>query len=144
MNRKREKILAEARSWIGTPYGPGANKGISASCVGFVAGVGRNCGYKDEFKIAEPYLGRLTPQKRRQIYIMCKQIMEQIHPNNAQPGDIFLFVDKANFDRHMGILTKPDHMIHADNRRGLKKVVEIPIPSDWRLFAVFRAKGVDE
>jgi NlpC/P60 family putative phage cell wall peptidase len=141
----RAAIVAEARSWIGTPYHHQASvKGVGCDCLGLVRGVWRAL-YGCEPEAPPPYsrdwaeaLGRETLAEGAGRHML------QIAMGEMIPGDVLLFAlnDRAPA-KHCAILTERDRMVHSYEshpvaevsltpwwRRRIRFVFAFPIPCD--------------
>lgn len=114
----RERAVAEALSWLGTPFHAGAAvKGAGCDCYGLILGVhaaltGRQpeplpCAYQPE----RAALRRVQDQ----MFIHLKNLAEPVPLAATAPGDILLFAPDMRTIVHCGILTAPDRFIHALN-----------------------------
>lgn len=109
----RHAVLAEARSWIGTPYQHQASaKGAGCDCLGLVRGVWRAL-YGAEPELAPAY----TPDwaERHGAETLLEAARRHMQAKNAmQPGDVLLFRMLANAPaKHAAILDEGEHIIHA-------------------------------
>jgi cell wall-associated NlpC family hydrolase len=134
MTPNRDQIVAEARSWIGTPYRHQASlKGVGCDCLGLVRGVWRAL-IGDEPQAAPPYsrdwaeaLGEETLAKAARAHLI--EISPSLpspaspHPNPPPlagegregasggglgwgPGDVLLFRYRARYPaKHAAIVT---------------------------------------
>ena len=111
----RPKIIALARSWIGTPYHHQASKkAVGCDCLGLVRGVWRDF-YGCEIAKVPPYspdwgeahIGEPL-QKAAQRYLVS------IPFHDACPGDVLLFrMQSHGAAKHLGIMTTHRTMVHA-------------------------------
>lgn len=115
----RAEVVAEARSWIGTPWTHQQRaKGVAVDCAGLIIGVARA-------------LSLVAPGFDIQGYVRvpdgsllarCNEAMTRIDKATMQPGDV-LVVATDNEPAHMGILGDYRHgglsLIHAANGRGV-------------------------
>ena len=111
----RAAILAEARSWIGTPYHHQASlKGVGYDCLGLVRGVWRAF-HGGEPEVPPPYspdwaesMGYETLAEAAGRHMVPVEIAA------IRPGDVLLFAMKDHAPaKHCAILSAPDLMIHA-------------------------------
>jgi NlpC/P60 family putative phage cell wall peptidase len=139
----RSAIVAEARSWIGTPYRHQASlKGVGCDCLGLVRGVWRAL-IGDEPERAPPYapdwaeaLGRETLAEAAARHLVA------IAPEAAGEGDVLLFRWRAHLPaKHAAIVTAPALMVHAHDGAA---VAEVALAPWWRrrLVFAFRFPGV--
>jgi NlpC/P60 family putative phage cell wall peptidase len=139
----RVSIVAEARSWLGTPYQHQASiKGAGCDCLGLVRGVWRAF-YGGEPERAPPYtpdwaetLGAET------LYLAARRNLVAIEIGAARAGDVLLFRMHADAPmKHAAILSAPDRIVHAYWGRA---VVESRLSPWWRgrAAAAFSFPGV--
>lgn len=109
----RQAILAEAHTWVGTPYQHQASaKGAGCDCLGLVRGVWR-AHYGAEPELAPAY----TPDWAERHG--AETLLEAAHrhmraQNAAAPSDVLLFRMHADAPaKHAAILDEGDHIIHA-------------------------------
>ncbi len=138
----RSAIVAEVRSWIGTPYRHQASfKGCGCDCLGLVRGVWRAF-YGDEPERTPAYspawaeagLDTLTAAARRHLVFVDSSTFHE--------GDVLLFRWRRGLPaKHAGIATACDRMVHAHDGA---RVAEVAIAPWWRrrLAVVFSFPGV--
>ncbi len=136
----RAKIVACARSWIGTPYRhQAATRGAGADCLGLVRGVWREV-YGGEPEAVPAYsMDWSEPQGEERLWAAAAR---HLRAKSAPPGpgDVILFrMRQGSVAKHLGLVTKagPDaRFVHAYARHG---VVESPLSAPWarRIVAVF-------
>lgn len=133
----RADIIAEARTWVGTPFHhQGRLKGVGVDCAGVIVGVAHALGLSDYDRHdygREPYCGMLR-----------STLDEHMHrvQGDPLPGDVLLMA----FDReeqHLAILTDQNTIIHAYEHVG--RCVEHRYADVWRARTrgVYRYKGVE-
>lgn len=135
----RAKVLASARSFIGTPYRhQGSRKGVGCDCLGLVRGVWR------ELYGAEPELpGAYTPDWAERgvgepLIEAAERHFEGIAAGDAGPGDLVLFRWRPEAAaKHCGILDEGGRVIHAYEGAS---VLSSPLTPAWarRIAARFR------
>lgn len=114
----REAVVAEARSWVSTPYrhrgrAKGFNGGVD--CAQLVYLVFQGCGLCDEIPL-EQYPPDWHLHRSTERYLA--KVLERTRPvDYPQPGDIVLFKVGRCF-AHGGVVTQWPSMVHAwkDNR----------------------------
>ena len=107
MTVTREQFVAEARTWLGTPYQhQGRLKGIACDCIGLVICTAQALGLT-EFDIRD--YGRRPDGRLRPV---MESHMKKVPLFDAQAADVILFVWQT-VPLHVGILTDRDHFIHA-------------------------------
>ncbi|ABI65225.1 putative phage cell wall peptidase, NlpC/P60 family [Maricaulis maris MCS10] len=134
----RVRALAEARRWIGTPYGHQAScLGAGCDCLGLIRGIWRTL-YGQEAQTVPPYGPDVagTPLAEALMAAVCAHFVE-IDKDSPRPGDVLLFADRpGGTARHCAVLSQRDRIIHAYWRRS---VVETALTPWWqrRLVAAF-------
>lgn len=139
----RALIIAEARSWIGTPYRHQASlKHVGCDCLGFVRGVWRAL-YGEEPERAPSYAPDWAEASRCEAF--AEAAARHLHPieiAKAQPADVLLFRWRTGLPaKHAAILTAPELMTHAHDGAAVAEVAFAP----WwrrRLAFAFRFPGV--
>jgi cell wall-associated NlpC family hydrolase len=119
----REQVVAEARTWLGTPWvHQHRAKGHAVDCAGLIIGVARALGLvSEDFEV--PGYGT---QPDGRLLDLCQRFMRPVARDNMQPGDVVVVaVDKD--PQHLGIVTpyrgESLAMIHATST-GQRGVVE--------------------
>ena len=140
--RVAARIVAEARSWLGTPYRHQASlKGVGCDCLGLLRGVWRGL-YGPEPEEPPPYAAGwaeaggdpLVAAARRHLVAVDEPLAAYV----PRAGDVLLFAFRAHLPaRHCAIATGPDAIIHAHDGAA---VAEVALSSWWRrhLAHVFR------
>jgi len=108
----RDAIVAEARSWIGTPYHHQASlKGIGCDCLGLLRGVWR-ARFGEEPETPPAYsrdwaeAHSLMHGGRETLAEAAGRHMVAIQPADARPGDVLLFAVSDNAPaKHCAIVT---------------------------------------
>jgi NlpC/P60 family putative phage cell wall peptidase len=135
----RDLIIAEARSWIGTPFHhQGRVKGAGVDCIGLGIGVGKALGLvPPEFEFTGY---RRTPTGRTLIDVMRDSgLVDEVY--EPHPGDILVF--KIDQDpQHVAFLTDSNTLIHSYAQA--RKVCEARYDSVWRkrYVTAFKFKGI--
>jgi NlpC/P60 family putative phage cell wall peptidase len=143
---RRGQIIAEARSWLGTPYLHQASaKGQGADCLGLVRGVWRALyGFEPE---APPAYGPDWNERRagtEPLLAAARRHFAERPLAAARPGDVLVFrVVRTGPAKHCGVLADPDRFIHAYQGRA---VVESWLNRWWgeRLAGVFGFPGTED
>src|SRR5215471_3973125 len=140
---QRHDIIAETRSWIGTPYQHQASlKGIGCDCLGLVRGVWRAV-IGEEPERAPPYAPDWAEATGVETLAdAASRHLIAIPTAEFTPGDVLLFRWRANLPaKHAAIVTAPDKMVHAHDGAA---VAEVFIAPWWRrrLAYAFRFPGV--
>ncbi|ESQ79484.1 peptidase [Asticcacaulis sp. YBE204] len=141
----RDLVLAEARSWIGTPYQHRMSlKGVGCDCLGLVRGVWRSVQGEEPWDLP-PYTGDWAEIGGREVLLdgLARYLMP-VAVGEAQAGDVLVFRLKPGaVAKHAAILSAGDM---ADPRSALihaywsHAVVETWLGTWWRrhVVAAFR------
>lgn len=142
MSPHRARIVAEARSWIGTPWVHQHQlKGVAVDCAQLIIGVARACGLVDGVSVQD--YGRHPDGT---IEKMCGAHLVPVDQKDMQPGDV-LVVAVEHQPQHLGILADYRHgglsVVHAANTAG--KVIETRLifARGFRFVSAYRFPGVD-
>jgi len=141
----RNDIVAEVRSWIGTPYRHQASlKGVGCDCLGLVRGVWRAL-IGPEPERAPPYAPDWAEGAGHEtLMFAAARHLVPVALDGFAPGDVLLFRWRAHLPaKHATIVTATDLMVHAHDGAA---VAEVTIAPWWRrrLACVFRFPGVQE
>lgn len=98
----REEIVAEARSWINTPYRhQGRTKGVGVDCIGVSIGLGRKFGMCAEDFDYQGYARE--PDGSALMREICKyMVRRKIGPDELKPG-MMLVVSFGGAPQHFAI-----------------------------------------
>lgn len=134
-----EKVVATARTWIGTPYRHQASVlGAGADCLGVVRGVWREL-VGPEPQNLPPYARSWAEDGAGELMLAAAERWLLRAPGGEiAAGDVLLFrVSRGTVAKHCGIATGPRSMVHAYDGHA---VAETSIPDVWhrRLAARFR------
>lgn len=127
----RAAIIAEARSWIGTPYlHQGSLKGVGCDCLGLVRGVWRAI-YGCEPEAAPPYAADWAEACGGEALAeAATRHLLPLRPHVFEPGDLILFRWRDGLiAKHAAIATPPNSMVHAHDGAA---VTEIVLAAWWR------------
>jgi NlpC/P60 family putative phage cell wall peptidase len=111
----RETIVAEAISWLGTPYRHQASlKGVGCDCLGLLRGVWRGV-YGAEPEKAPGYTPDWAEARGDETLAnAAARHMSAIAVGDADEGDVVLFRWRANLPaKHCAVLVARDRFIHA-------------------------------
>jgi NlpC/P60 family putative phage cell wall peptidase len=117
---KRADIIAEAASWIGTPYHHQASlKGVGADCLGLVRGVWRGV-YGAEPLVIPAYAQEPNETPGGEALIEGAAVHLVAGTAAPQPGDLLVFRLRENLPaRHCGVLIAEDRFVHAVSGRSV-------------------------
>lgn len=125
----RSDALAEARTWIGTPYRHQAScKGAGTDCLGLIRGLWRAL-YGGEPVAIPPYTPDWSEPSRDEVLMRTARTL--LTPvERPDPGDVLLFrMRDKGVAKHLGVLATSETFIHAYSGHG---VVESSLSAPWR------------
>ncbi|MEM9429465.1 MAG: peptidase [Pseudomonadota bacterium] len=134
----RTEIVAEARTWIGTPYVHQAScLGAGADCLGLLRGVWRALYGAEPAPVPAYTWDWSEPDGVERL--MAAAVEHLVEERDARPGSVLIFrMRQSSVAKHIGILTdaSPKRFIHAYTRAG---VVEAALSEAWarRIAGVF-------
>lgn len=138
-------IVAEARTWIGTPWRhQAALKGVATDCLGLISGVGLACGLPraDEWRSDARALGYGRMADARTIVAACNDYLDVVD-GEIELANILL-LKFAVEPQHFGIVSclEPLRIVHA--YAGIGRVVENGMDGKWiaRIVRVYRYRGL--
>ncbi len=138
---QQERVLIEARRWIGTPYRHQCSvAGVGSDCLGLIRGVWRAVLGREPIEVPAYTQDWSEPSGHESLWNDAAQHLIEKAPEQAVPGDVLLFrMREGAVAKHLGILgaTAPHKtFIHAYSGHG---VVESPLSAPWarRVVAVF-------
>lgn len=144
---RRADLIAEARTWLGTPWIHQASlKGVGSDCIGLVLGVAMACGVPNAaaFKADPRFQGYGRQPDPRMLLKACAEYFDPVDPAQAQVGDVLL-IRYAEEPMHFALVTSldPPYMIHALGSLG--RVAEHGLDAVWRsrVMRAFAYKGVE-
>lgn len=113
----RQLVVAEAKSWLGTPYHPhGRLKGIGVDCAMLPAAVYHACGLVEHIDPGNyPVDWHLHRSEERYLSIVLQYAKEV---DSVQPGDLVLYKWGRCF-AHGAIVIQWPTIIHAFIREGV-------------------------
>ena len=150
MSVTRKQIIAEALTWLDTPWRhqamiKGTEGGVD--CAMFLVGVAKNLGMLDEDTINSipnyPKDWHFHNTESMMIPIIESLGAEKIYMSQSRPGDILLF-KVGRCESHMGIKLAEDMFIHAYTSASTKKVLVMRMDDAWkkRLTHAYKFPGV--
>lgn len=138
----RSRIVASARTWIGTPYVHQASrKGAGTDCLGLVRGVWREV-MGSEPERPPPYTPDWAEASGRETLLeAARRWLLEVEPRQAGPGDVLAFRWRPDLPaKHLAIAAEPDRIIHAFQGHAVQEV-ELPRAWERRVAAVFSFPG---
>ena len=128
---KRDKIIAAARGWIGTPYRHQASlKGVGCDCLGLIRGVWRDI-EGAEPEVPPAYSADWAESGGTEALAEAGfRHLQAVTSKNFQKADVVLFRWRDHLPaKHAAIIVGHDTMIHAQD--GVA-VCEVPLSGWWR------------
>jgi NlpC/P60 family putative phage cell wall peptidase len=128
------RVVAEARAWIGTPYVHQASvRGAGADCLGLLRGVWRAV-VGPEPEAVPAYTPDWGEAARDEVLARAAARWLVARPLGAEaPGDVLLFrMREGSVAKHLGIAAEVGpraSFVHAYTGHG---VIESPLSAPWR------------
>ena len=137
----RDDIVAEARSWVGTPFRhQGRRKGKAVDCAGVVIETGKELDlldYKEE--------GYATQPDPTRMGALLERYLDPIDRGDLKPGDILWmrFIEPMHLAIFSRLQDGRDGVIHAYSNVG--RCVEHGLDDKWlrRVHRCYRYRGVE-
>lgn len=135
----QDKLLAEARDWLGTPYRHQASvKGVGTDCLGLIRGVWREV-YGSEPEVPPAYTPDWAEALGEETLLgAAHRHLEEIPVSTAAPGDLLLFrMGLGCPAKHAALVSGEARIIHAYWGRAVCETSLVP----WwkrRIAAAFR------
>lgn len=129
-NEQRAAIVAEAKTWIKTPYhGRSCLKGHGVDCGQLIYGVFRGCGLVPEIELPKDYSLQIAKHRISTEYVdIVDNYFRDIPEAEAQPGDLVIYKLGHSFG-HAGIIVEwPEYVIHAEEVHGVSGTHGIKTP----------------
>jgi NlpC/P60 family putative phage cell wall peptidase len=136
-------VVAEARSWIGTPFLHQGRTKQGVDCAGHVAGVALalnaiDASWKTKLDATYAHVPKVMPE----VLQALESCMTEIPKAQAEPGDVLVIGWKSQAPHigFMGAAYGQPTLIHALFGEGGKGVVEHRISDRWnrRIVAAYR------
>ncbi|KQZ16386.1 peptidase P60 [Mesorhizobium sp. Root552] len=127
-----DEIVAEALSWLGTPYRHQAySKGVGCDCLGLIRGVWRSL-YGDELEVPADYAPDWAEASGEERLLLGAGRNLKPKPLGAfAAGDVLVFRWRPHLPaKHAGIALSQSHFVHAYQGGG--SVVKSALVSQWR------------
>ena len=134
-----DRIVAEARRWIGTPYRHQASlEGVGCDCLGLVRGVWRALVGPEPEAMPAYAPDWAEAGGGEPLLAAGRRHFMPVPVADFAVGDVLVFRWRDNVAaKHLGIASAPDRMVHAHDGACVCEVALVPA---WRrrLVAVFR------
>lgn len=142
----RTEIIAEARTWVGTPWRHQARlKAVGADCIGFIGGVALALGISgaDEWAHA-PECHNYGPQPQGRLMLQgCARFLDAIDLDAIDIGDVLMLRFETE-PMHFALVSRvlPLYVLHALSTAG--KVTEHRVDALWssRIVRAYRFRGL--
>ena len=141
---KRAALIAEARSWIGTPYHhQAALKGVGCDCIGLIRGIYAAFGGVVELPADYSPSWHLHRAEER-LRDGLDRYGTEVPLLSARPGDILLFGIGKGPAAHGAVLIEGAVIIHAYSEAGA--VIASRLSGRWLAWrrAAFAFPGVED
>ena len=107
-----ERIVIEAKTWLGVPYKHMGTRKTGCDCTGFLLGVARSSGFLTEYKMRKyPKDWNLHGMADDIILRELQKVSNRIRKKEAIPGDVLVF-KWGRCESHVGILLENKTFIH--------------------------------
>jgi NlpC/P60 family putative phage cell wall peptidase len=133
MTPHQQRIVAEARRWIGTPYVHQASvQGAGTDCLGLLRGVWRAVLGQEPERVPAYTADWAEPGRDEVLLRAALRWLQPVASGHEAPGDVLLFrMRQGSVAKHIGIvgMTGSDpSFIHAYTGHG---VIESPLSEPW-------------
>lgn len=133
MSNTPQKVVDEARRWIGTPYRHQAScKGAGADCLGLVRGVWRAVLGAEPERAPAYSMDWSEPQGEERLWEAARRHLTDLPGRAPEFGNVVLFrMRSGSVAKHLGIISEAGEtpaFIHAYSGRG---VIESPLSQPW-------------
>ena len=109
----RAAIVAEATTWLGTPYHHCADvKGAGVDCAMLLVRVYAACGLTPPGFDPRPYSPQWHLHRGEELYLQWLQVAQALPTNTPQAGDIAIWKFGRTYS-HAGVLKNDSEVIHA-------------------------------
>lgn len=139
----REQVVAEARSWLKTPYHHRARvKGAGVDCAQILIAIFAAVGLLEAFDPGEYPMDWMLHRSEDRFRDLVRAHGDQIELEHVQPGDVALYHVGRCF-AHGAVVIDWPLVIHADSRVG--SVTEAEGDQGWlagRAVEFYRIRGL--
>lgn len=120
----REQIVAEARSWLKTPYHHQARvKGAGVDCAQILIAIFAAVGLLESFEPEEYPMDWMLHRSEERFRDLVRKYGDQVELEAAGPGDVALYHVGRCF-AHGAVVIDWPLVIHADSRVGAVTLAE--------------------
>lgn len=138
----RADVVAEARTWLGTPWvHQHRAKGQAVDCAGLIICVARDLGLLP----ADFDLNGYSRMPDGTLLAVCDEHMDRIERSAMQPGDVLLMATEHD-PQHMGILGDYRHgglsLIHAASKAGRVIETRLMFAGNQKFRGAYALRGV--
>jgi cell wall-associated NlpC family hydrolase len=118
---QRAAIVAEAKSWQGTPYMEHARiKGVGTDCGQILYAIYRACGLLPEVSLPIDYSIQVAQHRASTEYVdFVNRYFRPIQESEALPGDLVLYKLGHAYAHGAVIVSWPEYVIQAELREGV-------------------------
>lgn len=141
----RAAVIAEALTWVGTPWRhQAAHKGVGTDCIGLIGGIGLALdlpGAREWAATPEFHAYGRTPDPAL-LALGCDRLLDRLALFAARPGDILLFAFERD-PMHFAVVVAdaPRQIVHAYAQR--RRVVRQRLPlAGARIVRAYAFRGV--
>jgi cell wall-associated NlpC family hydrolase len=120
-DKQRQDVLAELKTWIGTPYrGWSCIKGAGVDCGQLIYGVFRGCGLVGELSLPKDYSLQVAQHRASTEYVdIVASFFREIQEEEAKPGDLVVYKLGLAYAHAAFIVDWPNNVIQAEFRHGV-------------------------
>jgi len=111
----RDRVVAEARGWIGTPYRHQASvRGVGCDCFGLIRGVWRALYGPEPDPVPAYSRDWGSVAGKEEMLASARRHLVEIDAADIGPGDVVVFrIKRGLVAKHAGIVSAPGRFIHA-------------------------------
>lgn len=137
---QRAALVAEAKTWIGTPYrGHSCVKGCGTDCGQLLYGIFRNCGLLPVVEIPKDYSLQVAQHRASTEYVdFVDRFFRPITEGEVQPGDLVVYKLGLAYAHAAFIVEWPRYVIQAEARHGVSGAHGTHTPAFRRAERIFR------
>lgn len=136
------RVVTEARRWIGTPYRHQASTlGAGCDCLGLLRGVWRGLNGGEPEAVPAYAADWSEVSREERLWAAARRHLAEVSRHVAAPGDVILFrMRSGSVAKHLGIQGEIGAMPTVIHAYSGQAVVESPLSRPWarRIVARFR------